>query len=110
MATAAGTKVLGGYAPRSVRNPFSSPLWQNAAFVRVWSAATISIFGSLITRMALPFVAILVLGAGAFEVALVRSIDLELPGGRVDRLRELADGFDLASVEGASPTIDIGDG
>ena len=59
-----------------MRNPFNAPLWQNSAFVRMWSAATISIFGSLITRMALPFVAILVLGAGAFEVALVRSIDL----------------------------------
>jgi MFS family permease len=77
-----------------VRNPFDSPLWQNSAFVRVWSAATISIFGSLITRMALPFVAILVLGAGAFEVALVRSIDLLaallfglIVGAWVDRLR-----------------------
>ena len=77
-----------------MRNPFASPLWQNSAFVRVWSAATISIFGSLITRMALPFVAILVLGAGAFEVALVRSIDLLaallfglLVGAWVDRLR-----------------------
>jgi MFS family permease len=77
-----------------VRNPFASPLWQNSAFVRVWSAATISIFGSLITRMALPFVAILVLGAGAFEVALVRSIDLLaallfglIVGAWVDRLR-----------------------
>jgi MFS family permease len=77
-----------------VRNPFASPLWQNSAFVRVWSAATISIFGSLITRMALPFVAILVLGAGAFEVALVRSIDLLAAllfglfvGAWVDRLR-----------------------
>ncbi len=77
-----------------MRNPFASPLWQNSAFVRVWSAATISIFGSLITRMALPFVAILVLGAGAFEVALVRSIDLLaallfglIVGAWVDRLR-----------------------
>jgi MFS family permease len=77
-----------------VRNPFASPLWSNSAFVRVWSASTISIFGSLITRMALPFVAILVLGAGAFEVALVRSIDLLaallfglIVGAWVDRLR-----------------------
>ena len=77
-----------------MRNPFASPLWQNSAFVRVWSAATISIFGSLITRMALPFVAILVLDAGAFEVALVRSIDLLaalsfglIVGAWVDRLR-----------------------
>ena len=47
-----------------VRNPFASPLWRNQAFVRVWTAATISIFGSLITRIALPLVAILVLGSG----------------------------------------------
>ena len=39
-----------------MRNPFASPLWQNHAFVRVWSAASISIFGSLITRIALPLV------------------------------------------------------
>ena len=77
-----------------MRRPFQSPLWSNSAFVRVWSAATTSIFGSLITRMALPFVAILVLGAGAFEVALVRSIDLLaallfglIVGAWVDRLR-----------------------
>ena len=54
-----------------VRNPFASPLWRNSAFVRVWSAATISIFGSLITRIALPLLAILTLGAGAIEVAVL---------------------------------------
>jgi glutamyl-tRNA synthetase len=39
--------------------------------------------------------------------AIVRSLGLVLPGGRVDRLRELANGFDLASVASASPTIDL---
>ena len=60
---AAGTMVRWRprYAPPFVRNPFTSPLWRNDAFVRVWSAATISIFGSLITRIALPLVAILTL-------------------------------------------------
>lgn len=77
-----------------VRNPFASPLWRNDAFVRVWAAASISIFGSLITRFALPVIAILTLGAGPFEVALVRSIDLLsallvgfVAGAWVDRLR-----------------------
>ena len=77
-----------------VRNPFASPLWQNQAFIRVWSAATISIFGSLITRIALPLVAILVLGSGALEVALLRGLDLGatlvfglVAGAWVDRLR-----------------------
>jgi MFS family permease len=77
-----------------VRNPFASPLWRNQAFVRVWSAATVSIFGSLITRIALPLVAILVLGSGAVEVAVLRSLDLGatlvfglVAGAWVDRLR-----------------------
>ena len=77
-----------------MRNPFASPLWKNHAFVRVWSAASISIFGSLITRFALPVIAILTLHAGPFEVAVVRSIDLLsallvgfVAGAWVDRLR-----------------------
>ena len=52
-------------------------LWRNAAFRRVWAAASISIFGSLVTRMALPFVAIITLSANSFDVALVRSMDLD---------------------------------
>ena len=82
------------YAPRSVRNPFASTLWRNQAFVRVWSAATISIFGSLVTRIALPLAAILVLGSGAVEVAILRSMELIatlvfglVAGAWVDRLR-----------------------
>lgn len=77
-----------------MRNPFSSPLWANHAFVRVWAAASVSIFGSLITRIALPLVAILTLGAGAIEVAVLRSMDLVaallvgfVAGAWVDRLR-----------------------
>ena len=77
-----------------MRNPFGSPLWRNAAFQRVWGAATISIFGSLITRMALPLAAILVLGSGALEVAVLRSLELGatllvglVAGAWVDRLR-----------------------
>ena len=77
-----------------MRNPFGSTLWRNPAFVRVWTAATISIFGSLITRIALPLVAILVLGSGAVEVALLRALDLGatlifglVAGAWVDRLR-----------------------
>ena len=77
-----------------MRNPFSSPLWRNDAFVRVWAAATISIFGYLITRIALPLLAILTIGAGAIEVAVLRSVDLGatlifalVAGAWVDRLR-----------------------
>ncbi len=72
----------------------SSSLWRNGVFRRLWTAATISIFGSLITRLALPLVAILTLNADAFGVALVRSMDLIaglavglVAGAWVDRLR-----------------------
>jgi MFS family permease len=71
-----------------------SPLWSNNAFVRVWAAASISIFGSLITRIALPLVAILTLDAGPIEIAVLRSMDLAaalvvglVAGAWVDRLR-----------------------
>ena len=69
-------------------------LWRNGAFLRVWSAATISIFGSLVTRLALPFAAILVLGDGAAEMAGIRAAEAAaalavglVAGAWVDRLR-----------------------
>ena len=56
--------------------------------------ATVSIFGSLVTRIALPLAAILVLGSGAVEVAILRGLDLAaalvvglVAGAWVDRLR-----------------------
>src|SRR4051812_35546006 len=69
-------------------------IWRNAAFVRVFSAATVSVFGSLVTRTALPFAAILVLGAGPLEVAAIRACEIFgglvvglVAGAWVDRLR-----------------------
>jgi MFS family permease len=75
------------------RSPRPS-LWANGPFVRVWAAATVSIFGSLITRMALPFVAIMVLDSGSIEIGILRSMDVAaslaiglVAGAWVDRLR-----------------------
>jgi MFS family permease len=80
---------------RAVTKPVAIPsLWANVAFRRVWAAETVSIFGSFVTRMALPLVAILVLGADALGVALIPSMDLVaglvvglIAGAWVDRLR-----------------------
>jgi MFS family permease len=55
---------------------WSVGLWHERDFVRLWAAATISLLGSFVTRTALPFVAILVLGAGAPEVAVIRGAEL----------------------------------
>ena len=70
------------------------PLWRDRSFLAVWSASTVSIFGSLITRTALPFAAIIVLDAGAGEIAAIRSAELIaalivglVAGAWVDRLR-----------------------
>jgi MFS family permease len=69
-------------------------LWRDRSFLAVWSASTVSIFGSLITRTALPFAAILVLDAGPLEISALRSAELIaglfvglVAGAWVDRLR-----------------------
>jgi MFS family permease len=72
----------------------STTLWRNASFVHLWGAATISTFGSLVTRTALPFTAILLLDASAADLGALRVAEL-LPaflvglvaGAWVDRVR-----------------------
>jgi hypothetical protein len=49
------------------------PLWRNHDFLHLWAAQTVSQFGSQITGLALPLVAILVLKASAFQVAALGS-------------------------------------
>jgi MFS family permease len=72
----------------------SPRLRRNRAFVLVWAAATVSVFGSFVTRIALPFVAIETLHAGPIQIAVLRSLDLVaallvgfVAGAWVDRLR-----------------------
>ena len=69
-------------------------LWRHADFLRLWSAQTISQFGTQITLLGMPLAAILVLDASAFEVALLGVFEylpfllFALPAGVwVDRLR-----------------------
>jgi MFS family permease len=68
-------------------------LWRNGDFLRLWSAQTISVFGSQISMLALPLAAIIVLDASAFEVAALTALEwtpwllFSLPAGAwVDRL------------------------
>ncbi len=72
----------------------AASIWQQRDFVRLWSASSVSLFGSFVTRTALPFAAILVLGAGPLEIAILRSLQLIaglivglFAGAWVDRLR-----------------------
>jgi MFS family permease len=71
-----------------------SSLWRHPDFQRLWVGQTISELGSVVTRTALPLVALLVLGAGPWELALlvvVASAGVLLvglvAGAWVDRLR-----------------------
>jgi len=50
-------------------------LWRHADFLKLWSAETISQFGTQVSQLALPLVAILVLDATAFEVAALGTIE-----------------------------------
>ena len=86
--TPAGAPVAGlaRYAPRS-------PLWRDADFMRFWAAQSISQFGTPITQLALPLIAIIALGATPFQVALLGALEFlpfllfTLPTGVwVDRL------------------------
>jgi MFS family permease len=94
-------------------------IWRNPAFVRVFGAATVSIFGSLVTRTALPFAAILVLGAGPGEVATIRAFEIVggvaiglVAGAWVDRLRRrpvmIAADLGQAICLGSIPVAAIG--
>jgi MFS family permease len=69
-------------------------LWRHGDFLKLWSAESISQFGSQITGLALPLLAVLVLDASAFEVSALFVIEFlpfilfAIPAGVwVDRLR-----------------------
>ncbi len=69
-------------------------LLRHADFLKLWSGETISQFGTQISTLAVPLVAIVILQASAFEVALLGTIEFlpfiffTLPAGVwVDRLR-----------------------
>jgi MFS family permease len=92
-------------------------LWREPDFVRLWSAATVTNFGSMITQLAVPFAAIQVLGADAAEIGVLRALVLVpgfalglFAGAWLDRLRrrpvligsDLVRGLLYASVAGAA--------
>ena len=49
-------------------------LWRHPDFLKLWSAETISQFGSQVSQLAIPLVAILVLDASAFAVAALGTV------------------------------------
>ncbi len=74
----------------------TTSLWRHADFMKLWAGQTVSELGSVVTRTAVPLVALLELGAGPLEMALlVVSASLAVllvglfAGAWVDRLRRL---------------------
>lgn len=70
-----------------------SPVWRNRDFLKLWGAETVSHFGSDVSQLAVPLTAILVLDAGAFQVAALGAaitlpwLLISLPAGAwIDRL------------------------
>jgi MFS family permease len=68
-------------------------LWRHSDFLKLWSAETVSQFGTQISQLALPLAAVLVLDASAFQVAALSTVEFlpfilfTLPAGVwVDRL------------------------
>ncbi len=75
-----------------MRRP-TSPLWHHRDFMKMWTGQTISQFGSSISQLALPIIAVRLLNASAFEVAALGTVEFlpfllfTLPAGVwVDRL------------------------
>jgi len=64
-----------------------------ADFRNLWAGQTVSLFGSEVTQLALPLVAVLALGAGAAEMGFLRAIQFApellalVIGAFVDRTR-----------------------
>ena len=76
---------------RRLRLP-SGGLWRHADFMKLWTGQAISEFGSQISQLAIPWVALVTLHASAFEVATLGTVEflpfvlLTLPAGvLVDR-------------------------
>lgn len=69
-------------------------LWRNHDFLRLWTGQTVSLFGSQVTRLALPLTAVLVLNADAADMSLLGAAQYLpylvfglLAGAWVDRLQ-----------------------
>jgi MFS family permease len=69
-------------------------LWRHADYMRIWLAATVSLMGSQVSQLAIPFIATVLLPSSPLEVALLGAVEMApflifaLPAGAwLDRVR-----------------------
>ena len=69
-------------------------LWRHGDFRKLWTAATVSVLGSQVTLIAVPYIALTMLHASVFQVSLLAAVEmlpfllLTLPAGAwLDRVR-----------------------
>jgi len=55
--------------------PLSGRLWRHGDFLKLWTGETVSRFGTQVSQLAIPTVAILVLHAGPFQVGLIGALE-----------------------------------
>ncbi len=74
--------------------PKRPSLWGHADYRKLWSAATVSLMGTQVSQLAIPYIAAIVLGASVFQVALLGTVEMlpfilfTLPAGAwLDRVR-----------------------
>jgi MFS family permease len=80
--------------PKAAAPGHGRSLWRHAEFMKLWTAATISLMGSQVSQLAIPFIAAVVLRASPLEVAMLGAVEmtpfilLTLPAGAwLDRVR-----------------------
>ncbi len=91
-----------------------SSLWRHADFRRFWAAASVSLVGDAVTRLALPLVAITILDATPFEVGLLGAAQLGpflligLPAGAIiDRIERVLRLMIFADVARAAVLLSV---
>jgi MFS family permease len=91
-----------------------SSLWRHADFLRFWSAASVSLVGDAVTRLALPLVAITMLGASPLEVGILGAAQLGpflligLPAGAIiDRIERVLQLMVIADVVRAALILSV---
>src|SRR5262245_24277851 len=64
-----------GSQPLTTAGDRTPTLWRHADFMKLWVGQTISLFGSALSRLALPLIAALTLNAIPAEMGLLAAVD-----------------------------------